>query len=144
MCQDYLPAEKRSFFVSAHDQTDTGAIHEINFMKIKDDMKCSLLVIFIVNNMACTFTSMMIPVSYTHLDVYKRQEFIPLIESCSSAPFLELFARGNREGWDMWGNQATEDYEPCLLYTSLFIMRRLAVAIGNYRKTPLYIFRYFW
>ena len=42
----------------------------------------------------------------------KPDEFIPLIESCSSAPFLELFARGNREGWDMWGNQATEDYEP--------------------------------
>ncbi|MGN1346774.1 MAG: MT-A70 family methyltransferase [Eubacteriales bacterium] len=42
----------------------------------------------------------------------KPDEFIPLIESCSSAPFLELFARGNRAGWDMWGNQATEDYEP--------------------------------
>ncbi len=42
----------------------------------------------------------------------KPDEFIPLIESCSSGPFLELFARGNRNGWDMWGNQATEDYEP--------------------------------
>lgn len=42
----------------------------------------------------------------------KPDEFIPLIESCSSAPFLELFARGNRSGWDMWGNQATDNYEP--------------------------------
>lgn len=42
----------------------------------------------------------------------KPDEFIPLIESCSSAPFLELFARGDRTGWDMWGNQATEEYEP--------------------------------
>jgi len=42
----------------------------------------------------------------------KPDEFIPLIENCSSAPFLELFARGSRAGWDMWGNQATEDYEP--------------------------------
>lgn len=42
----------------------------------------------------------------------KPDEFISLIESCSSAPFLELFARGNRSGWDMWGNQATDDYEP--------------------------------
>lgn len=42
----------------------------------------------------------------------KPDEFISLIESCSSAPFLELFARGNRGGWDMWGNQATDDYEP--------------------------------
>ena len=35
-----------------------------------------------------------------------------LIERCSPAPFLELFARGSRNGWDMWGNQATEAYEP--------------------------------
>lgn len=42
----------------------------------------------------------------------KPDEFISLIESCSSAPYLELFARGNRSGWDMWGNQATDDYEP--------------------------------
>ena len=42
----------------------------------------------------------------------KPDEFISLIESCSSAPFLELFARGSRDGWDMWGNQATDEYEP--------------------------------
>lgn len=42
----------------------------------------------------------------------KPDEFITLIESCSSAPFLELFARGKRSGWDMWGNQAMENYEP--------------------------------
>ena len=42
----------------------------------------------------------------------KPDEFIDLIESCSSAPFLELFARGSRGGWDLWGDQATEDYEP--------------------------------
>ena len=42
----------------------------------------------------------------------KPDEFVSLIEHCSSAPFLELFARGNRAGWDMWGNQATVDYEP--------------------------------
>ena len=39
-------------------------------------------------------------------------EFIPLIERCSPGPFLELFARGDREGWAMWGNQATAEYEP--------------------------------
>ena len=42
----------------------------------------------------------------------KPDEFIPLIQNCSPGPYLELFARGNRKGWDMWGNQATEDYEP--------------------------------
>lgn len=42
----------------------------------------------------------------------KPDEFITLIENCSSGPYLELFARGDRDNWDMWGNQATEDYEP--------------------------------
>ena len=42
----------------------------------------------------------------------KPDEIIPIIESCSLEPRIELFARGDREGWDMWGNQATADYEP--------------------------------
>ena len=39
----------------------------------------------------------------------KPDEFIPLIEKCSSSPYLELFARGNRDGWDMWGDQAYDN-----------------------------------
>lgn len=42
----------------------------------------------------------------------KPDEIIPIIEACSSEPRIELFARGDREGWDMWGNQANADYEP--------------------------------
>lgn len=42
----------------------------------------------------------------------KPDEFIDLIENCSSAPYLEIFARGDRNNWDMWGNQATDEYEP--------------------------------
>jgi len=42
----------------------------------------------------------------------KPDEFVNLIEACSPGPRLELFARGNREGWDMWGNQADDNYEP--------------------------------
>lgn len=42
----------------------------------------------------------------------KPNEFIQLIEQCSPGPYLELFARGSRENWDTWGNQATTDYEP--------------------------------
>jgi len=42
----------------------------------------------------------------------KPDEIIPIIEACSPGPYIELFARGDRSGWDMWGNQATEDYEP--------------------------------
>ncbi len=42
----------------------------------------------------------------------KPDEFVSLIEACSPGPRIELFARGNREGWDMWGNQANDNYEP--------------------------------
>lgn len=42
----------------------------------------------------------------------KPDEIIPIIESCSPGPFIELFARGDREGWAMWGNQANAEYEP--------------------------------
>ena len=42
----------------------------------------------------------------------KPDEIIPIIESCSSPARIELFARGDREGWDMWGNQANANYEP--------------------------------
>ena len=42
----------------------------------------------------------------------KPDEIIPIIESCSPGPFIELFARGERVGWDMWGNQANAEYEP--------------------------------
>ncbi len=41
----------------------------------------------------------------------KPDEQYPLIESCSAGPFLELFARGPRHGWDAWGNQS-QDYTP--------------------------------
>lgn len=42
----------------------------------------------------------------------KPDEMIDLIERCSAGPYLELFARGQREGWTMWGNQADELYTP--------------------------------
>ncbi len=42
----------------------------------------------------------------------KPDEIVPLIESCSPGPYLELFARGKRSGWDMWGDQAEDSYEP--------------------------------
>ena len=42
----------------------------------------------------------------------KPDEIVPIIEACSPGPYIELFARGDREGWDMWGNQADADYEP--------------------------------
>jgi len=40
----------------------------------------------------------------------KPDEQYEIIEKCSPAPFLELFARGPRRNWTVWGNQA-EEYE---------------------------------
>lgn len=42
----------------------------------------------------------------------KPDEQYPLIEECSPGPFLEMFSRGTRPGWTVWGNQADDDYEP--------------------------------
>lgn len=42
----------------------------------------------------------------------KPDEQYPLITACSPGPYLEMFARGKREGWAIWGNQADETYTP--------------------------------
>lgn len=42
----------------------------------------------------------------------KPDELYPIIEACSPGPFLELFARGARDGWQSWGNQAEDSYRP--------------------------------
>ena len=41
----------------------------------------------------------------------KPDEQYAIIEACSPGPYLELFARGPRKGWSVWGNQA-EEYAP--------------------------------
>lgn len=41
----------------------------------------------------------------------KPDELYDVIEACSFGPFLELFARGGRDGWASWGNEA-ENYYP--------------------------------
>jgi|TARA_R100000687_G_C6453277_1_gene166356 N6-adenosine-specific RNA methylase IME4 len=42
----------------------------------------------------------------------KPDEQYDIIESCSPGPFLELFGRGKRTDWTVWGNQAIDDYKP--------------------------------
>jgi N6-adenosine-specific RNA methylase IME4 len=42
----------------------------------------------------------------------KPDEQYSIIEACSYAPFIELFARGMRPNWVSWGNQADNDYRP--------------------------------
>ena len=41
----------------------------------------------------------------------KPDEQYDLIEACSWGPRLEMFARGPRKNWTVWGNQA-DDYQP--------------------------------
>lgn len=38
----------------------------------------------------------------------KPDEIYDIIESCSPGPYLELFARFRRKGWDQWGNEDVE------------------------------------
>lgn len=42
----------------------------------------------------------------------KPDEQYAIIESCSPGAYLELFSRGVRENWTVWGNQADKDYKP--------------------------------
>ena len=42
----------------------------------------------------------------------KPDELYPIIEACSPGPRLELFARGTRPGWTVWGNEADDAYKP--------------------------------
>jgi len=42
----------------------------------------------------------------------KPDEQYEIIEACSPGPFLELFARGTRRNWAIWGNQADDRYRP--------------------------------
>jgi N6-adenosine-specific RNA methylase IME4 len=42
----------------------------------------------------------------------KPDEIYPIIEACSPGPRLELFARGTRAGWTVWGDQAADGYAP--------------------------------
>lgn len=49
------------------------------------------------------------PRSTTHSR--KPEAFLDLVEQVSPGPYLEMFARRNRLGWDTWGNEALEHVE---------------------------------
>lgn len=42
----------------------------------------------------------------------KPDEQYEIIEGCSPGPYLEMFARGARPKWTLWGDQADESYKP--------------------------------
>lgn len=41
----------------------------------------------------------------------KPEAFLDLVETVSPGPYLEMFARRNRLGWDTWGNESFEHVE---------------------------------
>jgi N6-adenosine-specific RNA methylase IME4 len=41
----------------------------------------------------------------------KPDEFFKLVESVSSGPYLEMFARKKRDGWFSWGNEVINDIQ---------------------------------
>ena len=48
----------------------------------------------------------------------KPDEQYDLIQNCSWGPYLELFARGPRTGWHVWGNQSDDYYPTWDTYTN--------------------------
>jgi N6-adenosine-specific RNA methylase IME4 len=42
----------------------------------------------------------------------KPDELYDIVEACSWGPRLEMFARGARNGWVSWGDQANDEYVP--------------------------------
>ena len=47
----------------------------------------------------------------THEHSRKPEAFLDLVEQVSPGPYLELFARRQRLGWDTWGNECRCDVE---------------------------------
>jgi len=41
----------------------------------------------------------------------KPEAFLDMVEQVSPGPYLEMFARRNRLGWDTWGNECLEHIE---------------------------------
>ena len=48
----------------------------------------------------------------------KPDELYGIVESCSPGPYLELFARGPRPGWQAWGHQAEQYYPTWATYAN--------------------------
>jgi N6-adenosine-specific RNA methylase IME4 len=42
----------------------------------------------------------------------KPEELYPIIEACSPAPFVELFARYERDFWSAWGDESDPETQP--------------------------------
>lgn len=66
----------------------------------------------------------------------KPDEFYDIVESCSPGPYLEMFARGPRKDWAVWGNQAEEYYPDWPTYSNHSQVDRVAApAVANRHAT---------
>jgi N6-adenosine-specific RNA methylase IME4 len=61
----------------------------------------------------------------------KPDEFYGIVEACSPGPYLELFARGPRDGWAVWGNQAGEYYPTWSTYSNHSQAERIGTEINH-------------
>lgn len=65
----------------------------------------------------------------------KPDEIYPVIEACSFGPYLELFARGSRSEWAVWGLEADASYEPAWpTYAHNSAAERRATSFDDKRK----------
>jgi N6-adenosine-specific RNA methylase IME4 len=68
----------------------------------------------------------------------KPDEQYCIIESCSNGPYLELFGRGKRAGWAIWGNQADDNYYPTWeTYSNHSQTHRVGPSLANRQNTQL-------
>jgi len=63
----------------------------------------------------------------------KPDEIYPIIEACSFGPYLELFARGLRPNWAVWGDQADDLYRPTW---NTYAHNSAVIGSGPVRQTP--------
>jgi N6-adenosine-specific RNA methylase IME4 len=61
----------------------------------------------------------------------KPDEQYAVIQSCSEGPYLELFARGRRPDWTLWGDQADKSYQPTWPTYSHHSGRQLELATSD-------------
>jgi N6-adenosine-specific RNA methylase IME4 len=56
-------------------------------------------------------TSSVIAIKRPHRHSQKPEAFLDLVEQVSPGPYLELFARRQRLGWDTWGDESLQHVE---------------------------------
>lgn len=76
-------------------------------------------VIFAVRGSLALQTSEGVPTAFLWPRINRHSEkpdgFRNIVEKCSPGPYLEMFARTHRDGWDVWGNEAPAESQMVLV-----------------------------